>query len=551
MLIPQSSLLGLTRNSTGSLQKRSYVFFPTSWTELKLRLRQKANPTVLQVVLQRHKRKFLVNVWPRRKRLGAATRLSIRKAQRRLSVAPILPHQGHRGLFSRVREMFTGKGKVRSNIRRSVARQRAFSQEEVMKVTVEDYIEPSWFDVKGRPLVSRDATGRFVNPWISQSADGVKPLSVLWKWREQRLQRELKEFGWNIFIPTFFSTKFEKIEATSSSLDDQSTENGKTMFEQPSRPSTIRFTWIGHSTCLIQQGNVKILTDPIFSERASPFPRTPIGVQRARPAACTIPELPEQIDICLISHDHYDHLDKPSVRKLRNRVQLWIVPLGTKEWMVTKGKVDPNRVVEMEWWESVHLVRDTEDMFRVQRRHLLRKHPYDAHPAKAQPPTEHDKELWITCCPVQHWCSRTHWDRNYRLWASYAVLLPYRQTFYFTGDTALPDHFPLFAQIRSYLPWPISLAAIPIGAYDPAILNDDSHANPREAVQIHRELKARQSVAIHHGSFPLSEEPLDEPAERLATAVVDAGLRPHEFVAIADGEYLDCPSLTNRLSQHR
>lgn len=571
---------GRCTSSTLQLQRRPYVFLPTSWTELKLRLRQKASPTILRVTLQRYSRKLFLSLQRsqllqrrrlrrRRTRLGAATRWAIRQAKRRLATAPAVVLPTRRGLLSRVREMLTGKGgNGRLHLPRTTARRRPFSHEEVVQVTIQDYMESSWFDAKGRPLVAKDATGRFINPWISQAADGVKPLSVLWKWRQQRIQRELREGGWNFFIPTFYNTQFEQIQDSSSgggggttrrqsSLSSNLHPGQHPLFDQPHRPSTLRFTWIGHATCLIQQGKVKILTDPIFSDRASPFPRTPIGIARAKPAACTIAELPNKIDVCLISHDHYDHLDKASVQSLRDRVQVWIVPLGTKEWMTTKGRIPAHCIVELEWWESVHLVRqnheekqgnnDNKDYsWHVQRHHSLRRNPHDVHPAKAHPPAP-DHELWVTCLPVQHWCSRTLWDRNYRLWASYAVLFSHEQTFYYTGDTALPSQFPLFDQIRSYLPWPISLAAVPIGAYEPSILNDDSHVNPVEAVQIHKELQARQSVAIHHGSFPLSEEPLEEPAQWLQTAVANAALRPGSFVAISEGEHLDCPSPTNKL----
>ena len=553
-------------------QKRQYVFLPTSWTELKLRLRQKATPTVLRVYLQRYSRKLKKGLWPRsRGRMAAATRLIFRQTQRRLSVAQIEPRSSRKGLFSRIKEMFTGKGKLKSTLPRSVARKKPFSQEEVVKVTVEDYMEPNWFDAKGRPHVARDETGRFVNPWVSQGADGVKPFSVLWKWRKMRFRRELKEFGWRWFIPTFHTTHYKQIDNDDDDDDDdddavprslspskqqpQRIEENK-MFGTPSRPSTIRFTWIGHASSFIQQNDVTILTDPIFSARASPFPKTPIGIARARPPACTIAQLPERIDICLISHDHYDHLDKPSVKKLRSKVGLWIVPKGTKDWMITKAKIRADRIVELEWWESVQLARDDGNNkqavapFRVQQIHSLRLNPTDKHPATNQPPTRND--IWISCFPTQHWCSRTLWDRNYRLWASYAVLFPYRQTFYFSGDTALPTQFPLFAQIRSYLPWPVSLAALPIGAYEPRILNDDNHTSPVEAVKIHQELRVRAcSVAIHHGSFPLSEEPLDEPPQWLARAVREAGLPADAFVSIPNGEYVDCLSATNRLSKRK
>jgi L-ascorbate metabolism protein UlaG (beta-lactamase superfamily) len=265
--------------------------------------------------------------------------------------------------------------------------------------------------------------------------------------------------------------------------------------------------------------------------------------------------LPALLDICLISHDHYDHLDKESVRALQERVRLWIVPLGVKRWMIRKGHIPADRIIELEWWESVQLERDDQfGRWSVSRRHALRDHPFDQHPATNDPSTVSTKDgaesrarrsIWITGFPVQHWASRTFWDRNTRLWLSYAVLFGSSASkdapcFYFAGDTAWPRSFPLlFAQIRAYLPRPIDLAAIPIGAYAPALFNQDSHTNPPEAVQVHQSLGARQSVAIHHGCFPLSEEPLDEPAAWLPRAVAQAGLSRSSFVAIPHGTFLD------------
>ena len=324
----------------------------------------------------------------------------------------------------------------------------------------------------------------------------------------------------------------------------------------PTNPSILRLSWIGHSTCLVQRQQTTILTDPIFSHRASPFQWTPIGVGRSQPAACEIDDLPPYIDLCIISHDHYDHLDKASVQALRERVGLWVVPLGTQKWMTRKAGVAPERVLEMKWWESVLLRRNNRRQadkaatpLEIVQRHSLRDNPSDAHPARdrpsASPEEEGGEEVWITCLPVQHWCSRTIWDRNYRLWASFAVLFPdQQQTFYYTGDTAWPaQNFPLFDQIRCYLPWPVSLAAIPIGAYNPKELNEDSHVSPPEAVQIHQALQAQQSVAIHHGSFPLSEEPLDEPSEWLSRATAEAGVAPRAFTTLPHGAALECKTV--------
>jgi len=133
--------------------------------------------------------------------------------------------------------------------------------------------------------------------------------------------------------------------------------------------------------------------------------------------------------------------------------------------------------------------------------------------------------VWITCCPTQHWASRTFFDRNYRLWCSFAVVFDdglandqHKNTFFFAGDSAMPTGFPLFEQIGDYV-GPIHLSALPIGAYLPDYYMREAHMNPEEAVQVHRKLQSLCSVGIHWGSFPLSEEPMDEPPRWLAETI--------------------------------
>lgn len=265
-----------------------------------------------------------------------------------------------------------------------------------------------------------------------------------------------------------------------------------------------------------------------------------MGVARDVPPALAINDLPAVIDVCLISHDHYDHLDLDSVLALLPRVQMWVVPLGIKEWLQTKGNVSVDSIIELEWWESVKLKRrnDTKNnSWKAIARHSAIRDLVQTHPALADDDVvianRHDNDyddknktctvdsMWLTCCPAQHWSSRTFFDRNFRLWSSFAVFLP-GSKFYFGGDTALPDHFPLFDQIRDYVGGDIDLAALPIGAYEPAFYMADSHMNPTEAVRVHQALEAKLSVGIHWGTFALSEEPMDEPPLKLQEAVAAA-----------------------------
>lgn len=443
-------------------------------------------------------------------------------------------------------------------------------------VTLTEYSESSWFcPSTGRPLTSRDATGRFVNPWLSESTAGVKSIREVFLWRWERLQRTAFEC-----LP-FFLRRFLS-DTTSAPLDSSQRPPWMQMQNECMAPSAVRsqysetavplssdklrVTWIGHATCLMQQGGsvsgVNILTDPIFSPRCSPFQSLPIGVARDVPPALNIDDLPERIDVCLISHDHYDHLDKDSVVALLSRVQLWVVPLGIKAWLMEKCNVPEQSIIELEWWESVKLRRQSEsDSWQIAVRHSAAVHIGSGacthHPAledvdfdlPATPRSTSDENsntssnaMWLTCCPVQHWASRSFFDRNFRLWCSFTVFLPGAK-FYFGGDTALPEHFPLFDQIRDYVGGNIDLAAIPIGAYEPSFYMADSHVNPSEAVRIHQLLDVKQSVAIHWGTFALSEENMDDPPKRLQQA---ARVANANFIAVQHGQSITMPCKTSR-----
>jgi N-acyl-phosphatidylethanolamine-hydrolysing phospholipase D len=250
-----------------------------------------------------------------------------------------------------------------------------------------------------------------------------------------------------------------------------------------------------------------ILTDPMFSLRASPSQCLPIGVPRELPPSHSLSELLQgqgTIDVCCITHDHYDHLDRDSVDQLKPHVKLWVVPLGLADWLVEKCQIDRKSIAELEWWQQVHVEKDNETLQVVE-----------------QLDTTALSSLTITCCPASHWASRTMTDRNTRLWCSFALASAQHRLF-FCGDTGYPT-FPLFRQIGDAL-GPFDLAAIPIGAYEPSEMMREAHVNPWEAVQVHKDLRSQRSVAIHWGSFELSEEDLQDPPKDLERAMAEEDL---------------------------
>ncbi|MEO8059817.1 MAG: MBL fold metallo-hydrolase [Burkholderiales bacterium] len=263
-------------------------------------------------------------------------------------------------------------------------------------------------------------------------------------------------------------------------------------------------TWIGHATMLAQIGGLNLLTDPVFSERASPL--SFIGPKRHVPPGLGLAQLPH-IDLVLISHNHYDHLDDASVRALAAQTggsPLFIVPLGIKAWMAERG-ID--NVVELDWWQS---------------------HPV----ASPMGPVD------VVLTPVQHWSGRGLNDRLATLWGGYAVFSP-DQHLYFSGDTGYSKDF---ADIREHFAarqrdgGGFDIALIAVGAYEPRWFMNSQHVNPAEAVQIHLDLGAKRSVGVHWGTFQLTDEALDEPPQQLALARAAKGLDDEQFFVMAVGE---------------
>jgi len=255
---------------------------------------------------------------------------------------------------------------------------------------------------------------------------------------------------------------------------------------------TVAATLLGHASWLLQFPGCTVLTDPVFTSRAGPFGL--LGPRRVQPPALRLGELP-RIDVVLLSHNHYDHLDLTALRWLaQHRRPTFVVPLGLKAWLENRGV---GLVVELDWWQS-HFVAP---------------------------------EMEITCTPAQHWSSRWPWDRCRTLWGGYRVR-PSAGSLWYAGDTGWGPHF---AEIRDRLGAPVC-ALLPIGAYEPRWFMAPVHLNPEEAVQAHFAVGARTSLAMHHGTFRLTDEAWDAPVKDLAVAREKHGLAPELFRSPHAGE---------------
>lgn len=266
---------------------------------------------------------------------------------------------------------------------------------------------------------------------------------------------------------------------------------------EPSRPPVrvegreLRVTLVNHSTVLLQTAGLNILTDPIWSERASPF--WWIGPRRRRAPGVRWEDLP-RIDLVLVSHNHYDHLDLPTLRRLADGgVRKFVVPTGLAR-LLNSERIAP--VHELDWGESVEVA--------------CRK---------------------IHCVPAMHFSSRGLIDRDRTLWCGFAMEAE-EGIIYYAGDTSFGDHF---AQIRERFGTP-RLAFLPIGAYEPRWFMSAMHMGPDEAARAHSILGAGTSIAIHHGTFQLTDEAIDTPRRVLAECAPD-----NSFLVLNNGESVMLP----------
>ena len=240
-------------------------------------------------------------------------------------------------------------------------------------------------------------------------------------------------------------------------------------------------TWIGHATLLVQLGGVNILTDPIWSNHVGP----PVfGVTRLVPPGMRFEDLPP-IQAVVISHDHYDHLDLPTVQRLaREHHPVFFVPLGVGAWLAERGI---KNVVELDWWQSSTL-----------------------------------HGLTFTATPAQHGSGRGLLDQNKRLWSSWVISGAGKRLF-FGGDTG---YTRALAEIGRRL-GPFDVAALPIGGYSAFAAHHPNHVNPEEALQLFDDLRGHVLVPMHWGTFALNREPFREPPDRLFAEALKRGEEEH------------------------
>jgi N-acyl-phosphatidylethanolamine-hydrolysing phospholipase D len=283
---------------------------------------------------------------------------------------------------------------------------------------------------------------------------------------------------------------FKRLEdnLSKSDVDIPRTYNDGSLIAQ-NKPYTV--TWIGHSTLLIQLEGKTILTDPVWSDRVGPVSWA--GTIRLTEPGLPLAKLPP-IDIVLISHNHYDHLDEPTIMQLaKNPNTKFFVPLRVRDWFEDRGI---SNVQEFDWWEGISYAG-----------------------------------LKIICTPTQHFSGRWLTDRDETLWCSWVVMGKKKRIF-FGGDSG---YFKGFARVGTTF-GPFDLTMIPIGAYEPRELLHTKHMNPAEAVQAHLDLKGKRMVAIHWGTYKQTDEPLEEPPRKLREEIRGRSLSNDDYWTLMIGE---------------
>lgn len=267
------------------------------------------------------------------------------------------------------------------------------------------------------------------------------------------------------------------------------------MLQQNIHPNSIRTTYIGHASFLIQVQGFNILLDPHFSLRASPL--SWLGFKRVQKPGITLTQLP-RIDVIFISHNHYDHLDLPSLTKIWKRDNPRIItPLGNDK--VIHPRIKKAQIDTLDWGNSLSL----------------------------------SDQCSLTLLPAQHWSARSLFDRNYALWGS-ACLTMQDKTIFFMGDSGFDPQ--LLKEIRQKIGVKIDLAILPIGSYAPQWLMSYSHMNPEEAWEAFRILEADWMIPMHYDTFQLGDESYGEALPRL---LQKADVQNHKVIALSPGKHFD------------
>ncbi|MDK9364137.1 MULTISPECIES: MBL fold metallo-hydrolase [Lelliottia] len=252
--------------------------------------------------------------------------------------------------------------------------------------------------------------------------------------------------------------------------------------------------WLGHASVLLRLDGQYLLTDPVFSRRASPLPF--VGPERKTPPVISVETLP-RLDALVISHNHYDHLDSATVRRLLRRFPdlTVFVPLGLGDWFRRRGA---KSIIELDWWQSAIF-----------------------------------QGLAITAVPAQHWSMRTFWNRNRSLWCGW-VFEGTTQRFWFSGDTG---YSPQLLAIPERL-GEITAAALPAGAYAPRWFMSAHHMDPQSAIALWQQMGMPRAFPIHWGVFELADESLDEPVLELTQALSNVAPINDNFRILKIGQYL-------------
>lgn len=263
--------------------------------------------------------------------------------------------------------------------------------------------------------------------------------------------------------------------------------------EIPHLTNGIRIYFINHSTFLIQAYGTNILTDPIWGDRAGPF--NLIGPERKRPPGIMFKNIPD-IDLILLSHNHYDHLDLPTLKKLNEKYRPEIIsPLGMSRFLLSHGILT---AADMDWWDENSI----------------------------------NDKITIACVPAQHFSGRGMFDRDKTLWAGY-VIKTTGGNIYFAGDTGYGNFFKDIKKRYS----PINIAILPIGAYKPEWFMSPIHLSPSDAVHAHMDLSAKLSIACHYGTFPLADDGMTQPEEDLMKAKKEMDV--NNFILLDEGHFID------------